>query len=61
MAENTAIEWTETTWNPVTGCSKITPGCDRCYAERMAERFRGVTNHHFETGFAVTLREQRLT
>ena len=61
MAETTAIEWTETTWNPVTGCSKITPGCEHCYAERMAERFRGVANHHFETGFAVTLREQRLT
>lgn len=60
MAGTTAIEWTETTWNPVTGCSKITPGCDRCYAERMAERFRGVPGHHFEQGFSVTLREKRL-
>ena len=60
LAGTTAIEWTETTWNPVTGCSKITPGCDHCYAERMAERFRGVPGHHFEEGFAVTLREQRL-
>lgn len=60
LAGTTAIEWTETTWNPVTGCSKITPGCDRCYAERMAERFRGVPGHHFEQGFSVILREKRL-
>jgi protein gp37 len=56
----TQIEWTDTTWNPVTGCSKITRGCDFCYAERFAERFRGVLGHPFEKGFDLTLRPQRL-
>ncbi|MYF86782.1 MAG: DUF5131 family protein, partial [Rhodospirillaceae bacterium] len=42
MAENSAIEWTEATWNPVTGCTKITRGCDNCYAARFAERWRGI-------------------
>ncbi len=42
MAENSAIEWTDTTWNPVTGCTKISAGCDNCYAARFSERFRGV-------------------
>ena len=41
MGNKSAIEWTDTTWNPVTGCTKITRGCDNCYAERLAERFRG--------------------
>jgi protein gp37 len=45
MAESTSIEWTDATWNPVTGCSKITAGCDFCYAERFSERFRGVEGH----------------
>ncbi len=60
MSENTAIEWTDATWNPVTGCTKISPGCDRCYAERFAERFRGVNGHPFEYGFDLTLRPERL-
>jgi protein gp37 len=60
MATTTQIEWTDTTWNPVTGCSKITRGCDFCYAERFAERFRGVSGHPFESGFDLTLRPERL-
>ena len=60
MAASTAIEWTDATWNPVTGCTKISPGCDRCYAERFAERFRGVPDHPFERGFDLTLRPERL-
>ncbi len=61
MSETTQIEWTDTTWNPVTGCSKITRGCDFCYAERFAERFRGVPGHPFENGFDLTLKPERLT
>lgn len=60
MAIRTQIEWTDTTWNPVTGCSKITRGCDFCYAERFAERFRAVLGHPFEKGFDLTLRPERL-
>lgn len=60
MAQNSAIEWTDVTWNPVTGCTKISPGCDNCYAERFAERFRGVPGHPFETGFDLTLRPERV-
>ena len=45
------IEWTNQTWNPVTGCRKVSPGCDHCYAERFAERFRGVPGHPYEQGF----------
>src|ERR1700738_5376431 len=60
MAENTTIEWTDTTWNPVTGCIKISAGCDICYAARFSERFRGVPGHPFETGFDLTLRPERL-
>lgn len=60
MANGTQIEWTDATWNPVTGCSKITAGCDNCYAERFSERFRGVPNHPFENGFNLTLRAARL-
>ncbi|MFT4096848.1 MAG: phage Gp37/Gp68 family protein [Rhodoblastus sp.] len=60
MSENSAIEWTDTTWNPVTGCTKISAGCDNCYAERFSERFRGVKNHPFRTGFDLTLRPERL-
>jgi protein gp37 len=61
MSNNTTIEWTDTTWNPVTGCTKISTGCDNCYAERFSERFRGVTGHPFETGFDLTLRPERLS
>jgi protein gp37 len=60
MAEKSTIEWTDATWNPVTGCTKISPGCDNCYAERFAERFRGVPGHPFERGFDLTLRPERL-
>lgn len=60
MASTTEIEWTDATWNPVTGCTKISAGCDFCYAERFAERFRGVPNHPFSQGFDLTLRPERL-
>lgn len=60
MANTTSIEWTDTTWNPVTGCTKISDGCDHCYAERFSERFRGTPGHPFETGFDLTLRPERL-
>src|SRR6266481_5203596 len=59
MASSTQIEWTDATWNPVTGCT--TRGCDFCYAERFAERFRGVSGHPFENGFDLRLRPERLT
>ena len=60
MAEKSMIEWTESTWNPVTGCTKVSSGCDHCYAERFSERFRGVSGHPFEVGFDLTLRPERL-
>ncbi len=60
MTSKTAIEWTDATWNPVTGCTRISAGCDRCYAERFAERFRGVPGHPYEHGFDLTLRPERL-
>ncbi len=60
MAQNSSIEWTDATWNPVTGCTKISSGCDNCYAERFSERFRGVKDHPFESGFDLTLRPARL-
>jgi protein gp37 len=60
MGTTTDIEWTDATWNPVTGCTKISAGCDLCYAERLAERFRGVSGHPFESGFDLTLRPDRV-
>jgi protein gp37 len=60
MADRSAIEWCDSTWNPVTGCTKVTAGCDNCYAERFAERFRGVPGHPYEPGFDLTLRPERL-
>ncbi len=51
MSQNTAIEWTDVTWNPIRGCTKISPGCVHCYAETFAERFRGVPGHPYEQGF----------
>jgi protein gp37 len=60
MADNSSIEWTDATWNPVTGCTKISAGCDNCYAARFSERFRNVAGHPFETGFDLTLRPERL-
>ena len=60
MAEKSPIEWTNATWNPVTGCTKLSAGCDNCYAERFSERFRGVPDHPFESGFDLTLRPSRI-
>ena len=60
MADKTTIEWTDATWNPVTGCTKISAGCDNCYASRFSERFRGVAGHPFENGFDLSLRPERL-
>jgi len=60
MGNTTSIEWTNATWNPVTGCTKISAGCDHCYAERFSERFRGTSGHPFEMGFDLTLRPDRL-
>ena len=60
MADGSAIEWTDATWNPVTGCTKISAGCDNCYAARFSERFRGVKGHPFENGFDLTLKPGRL-
>jgi protein gp37 len=51
MAQKSSIEWTDATWNPVRGCTKISPGCTHCYAETFAERFRGVKGHPYEHGF----------
>lgn len=61
MSENSRIEWTQATWNPVTGCTKVSPGCAHCYAETFAERFRGVSGHPYENGFDLQLRAERLT
>ena len=60
MADNSAIEWTDATWNPVTGCTKVSRGCDHCYAERFAERWRGIPGHPYEQGFDLRLWESRL-
>lgn len=60
MADNSAIEWTEATWNPVTGCSQVSPGCAHCYAKTFAERFRGVPGHPYEQGFGLRLWPERL-
>lgn len=61
MAQKSEIEWTDATWNPVTGCTKIGPGCDHCYAERFAERWRGVKGHSYEQGFELRLWPARLS
>src|SRR4026208_1656998 len=55
MAGLSKIEWTEATWNPVTGCDKISPGCAHCYAERMAKRLQAMGQRNYAHGFAVTL------
>lgn len=60
MAQQSAIEWTDTTWNPVTGCSKISPGCKNCYAERMARRLKAMGQPRYRSGFSVTLQEDVL-
>jgi protein gp37 len=61
MSLNSHIEWTDATWNPVRGCTKISPGCKHCYAETFAERFRGVKGHPYERGFDLKLVPQKLT
>src|SRR5271165_7691662 len=60
LADNSAIEWTEATWNPVTGCEEVSPGCAHCYAETFAERWRGIPGHPCEQWFALKLWPQRL-
>lgn len=60
MSDNSKIEWTDATWNPVRGCSKVSPGCTHCYAETFAERFRGVPGHPFEFGFDLRLVPDKL-
>src|SRR5882762_4433413 len=61
MSNNSKIEWTEATWNPVRGCTKISPGCKHCYAETFAERFRGVPGHPYEQGFDLRLVSEKLS
>lgn len=60
MSDKTGIEWTDATWNPATGCTKVSPGCDNCYAETFSERFRGKPGHYFEGGFDIQLRPDKL-
>ena len=60
MSSRSRIEWTELTWNPVTGCTKISPGCKFCYAEKLAKRLHAMGAPGYENGFAVTLQPQRL-
>lgn len=60
MAQGSGIEWTESTWNPVTGCTKISPGCKHCYAELMAERLQGMGQLNYVNGFALTLQPHML-
>jgi protein gp37 len=60
MAANSHIEWTEATWNPVTGCTKISAGCKNCYAERLALRLKAMGNHRYKHGFRLTLHEDVL-
>jgi len=61
MSDNSKIEWTDATWNPVRGCSKVSPGCANCYAETFAERFRGVPGHPYEFGFDLQLVPAKLS
>ncbi len=61
MSASSAIEWTDATWNPVRGCTKVSPGCANCYAETFAERFRGVKGHPYEQGFDLRLVPEKLT
>lgn len=60
MAENSKIEWCDATWNPVRGCTKISPGCKNCYAQRFAERWRNVPGHAYEQGFDLRLVPEKL-
>ncbi len=60
MSQISSIEWTDATWNPITGCTKVSQGCKHCYAQRFSERFRGVPGHPFEQGFDLKLWPERL-
>ena len=60
MAQQSAIEWTEATWNPLTGCTKISPGCKHCYAERMAKRLQAMRQPNYVNGFKLTVHEHVL-
>jgi protein gp37 len=60
MAVGSSIEWTESTWNPLTGCTKISPGCKHCYAERMALRLQSMNQPNYRNGFKLTLQPQAL-
>lgn len=60
MSSNSKIEWTDATWNPVRGCTKISPGCKHCYAATFAERFRGVKGHPYEQGFDLRIVSEKL-
>src|SRR6266849_6385451 len=60
MAAKSAIEWTESTWNPLTGCTKISPGCKHCYAERMSFRLKAMGQANYANGFKLTLHEHML-
>lgn len=60
MGTNSAIEWTESTWNPITGCTKVSPGCKHCYAERLAERLQAMGQHNYRNGFKLTLQPHML-
>lgn len=60
MATNSHIEWTDATWNPVTGCTKISPGCKNCYAERLAKRLKAMGQANYRNGFRLTLQPQTL-
>ncbi len=61
MANNSSIEWTDATWNPVTGCTKVSPGCKNCYADRMAGRLQAMGVSQYRNGFALTLQQEALS
>lgn len=60
MSLNSGIEWTDATWNPITGCTKVSPGCKNCYAERLAGRLKSMGNPRYKNGFEITLQEDQL-
>ncbi len=60
MSATSSIEWTESTWNPTTGCNEVSPGCQHCYAKRFAERWRGIPGHPYEQGFDIRIWPERL-
>ena len=59
MGAKTKIEWTDATWNPVRGCTKVSPGCKNCYAEKLALRWQAARNRRYLNGFDITLHEER--